>query len=169
MRTPFVRRAAAAATLVIGITAMTAQSAQAVLRDTDYVHITYDKADFGDGIHLWGSPQENGVLTWDESSNGVKTGTLTGRVYWDDFTSGGCARVRIQLYSVAGTWLGTADSDTACRVGGGSVTSKAVNISLRSTAAHKMVITTQKAASPTSRFHREASVTRYWGEVHGRD
>jgi hypothetical protein len=172
MKTSSVRRAATVAALVAGISAGAAGSAQAVVRDVDPFKIAefLGKADFGKGDHVAGSPVHNGVLSWDESTNGrTVTATLSGRVYWDDLTSGGCARIRMRLYTTTGQLAGTVFSPAACRAGGwtGTVPYRTVNMSLSSTTAHMAVVTTQKAPSPSGNYVNEAKVTRYWGEING--
>jgi hypothetical protein len=172
MKTSSIRRAATVATLVAGISMGAAGSAQAVVRDVDpfKIAVWLGKADFGRGNHLWGSPERNGVLIWDESTNGRNvTATLSGRVYWDDVTSGGCARIRMRLYTTSGTLAGTAYSAAACRSGGwtGTVPHRAVNLSLNSLTAHKVVVTAQKAPGGSGPWTNEESVTRYLGQLNG--
>lgn len=174
MNTTTLRRAAAVTALVAGFTAATAGSAQAVVRDTDPFKIAtqWGKADFGSGAHVLGAPKYPGLLSWDESSDGrTVTAKLTGRVYWDDVTSGGCARVRMRLYNTSGALSGTVYSAAACRAGGwtGDVTSRSVNMSRASETANKVVVTTQKAPGPGGDYVNVGSVTRYWGEVNGLD
>src|SRR6476659_9774730 len=56
-------------------------------------------ADFGTGGHHFGSPDNNGTITWDLSVvSGVLTAkaTVSGRLYYDSLSGPGTARLVIQ-------------------------------------------------------------------------
>jgi len=61
------------------------------------------KADFGTGSHHFGSPDNNGVITWDLSViNGllIAKATVSGRLYYDSLSGAGTARLIIQFKKV---------------------------------------------------------------------
>jgi hypothetical protein len=164
------RGTAVAIAVMAGVGIVGAGPASAVVRDVDSVYIAgiLGQADFGSGGHAGGQPLAAGNLTWDDQ--GTQTAArLTGRVFWDDLFSGGCARVRMSLYNTSGTLMDTKYSGKACRAGSGSVVSKSVDLTLSAAHAHKVVVTTQKAASATSPFSNVGSQTRYNGQVNGVD
>ncbi|HEX8509589.1 MAG TPA: hypothetical protein VF635_08865 [Propionibacteriaceae bacterium] len=170
MKTSSVRRAATAVALVAGISAGAAGSAQGVVRDVDTVTINGPHADFGFGALVNGHPSSSGTLTWDEATNQPNkpiTARLKGTVWWSDTSSGGCAQVRLRVYSTANQPLATAKSAKVCRIGSGAPKSLPVDISVISNVAHKVVITTQIGASAEATFRNEKSEVRYWGQIGG--
>ena len=168
-RLPF-WRAAGALAVALGLVGVAANPASAVVRDVDSVRINGAKADFGVGPFVDHHPSGPGTLTWDEATNAPGkrvTGTLKGTVWWDDSSSGGCARVRIRLYGTGAEILHTKWSDAACRVGGGAAKSAPVNIAVWHNRSHRAVITTQIAATENSDYHNQQSLERYWGQIDG--
>lgn len=57
------------------------------------------RADFGDGLHSFGSPSGHGVITYaHEFPSGLTvTGRVRGTLYWDALFSAGCARLTIRF------------------------------------------------------------------------
>jgi hypothetical protein len=164
------RGTAVAIAVMAGVGIAGAGPASADVRDNDSVYIAGfgSQADFGSGGHAGGQPLGAGNLAWDVQEERTAA-RLTGRVYWDDLFSGGCARVRVRLYNTSGVRVDTQYSGKACRSGSGSVVSKPVDLTLSTAHAHKVVVTTQKAASATSPFSNVDSQTWYFGQVNGVD
>lgn len=174
MRTSSVHRTTAAMALVAGVIMLGASPASAVIRDTDPVKIAAPggKADFGSGGHHLGAPDGSGRLSFDDLTDSPKNTirvTLTGRVYWDDGSSGGCALVRMRIFSLSGAKLTTVYSEPVCRVGDGVVKSRSVSISSSQRRAHKVVIATLQSTTKNGPYDLVRSATRYYGEVNGHD
>ena len=163
------RSSLAAAALATGALTLAAAPAHAEVIDTDGVRIAVHlgKADFGNDDHWFGAPQNDGKLTWNDAGS-TRTGTLTGKVYWDDGLSGGCARVKMTLFDSAGHQVGQATSGSACKAGGG-LASRSVTLKVSSAKAHRAVITTQAAPGINGPWKSVGSQTRHYGQVGGTD
>lgn len=79
------------------------------------------RVDFGNGTHTLGSPDGNGVITYDYAVNNnglmVATGRVRGTLYWDSYFSGGCARLTIRFRDFFANNLAIRQSDF-CGPGG---------------------------------------------------
>lgn len=155
-----VRKAIAGAALTatavgaFGSSAMAQQSNRWFLENDD-VKITTQNVDFGDGNHFFGTPTGNARVTWRLDSNQTNLrihAQLSGRVYWDDISSG-CARVRVQYLNANNGVVATDTSGAACRTGFQPFTAPpSVNVSESATNANirQVRIFTQRALTSNS-------------------
>jgi hypothetical protein len=74
-------------------------------------------ADFGDGYHAFGVPQEAGTVSFTRNGNATVTGTVNGILYWDSFSDDSCARLIIEFRNIEGQVLRRNDSQQ-CGPGG---------------------------------------------------
>jgi hypothetical protein len=155
-----------------------AAAAVGTLRDTDRPLMNGGQADFGTGglnVSLSRQPNSAGTLTWHQSlatptTPSIITAHLTGRVYWDDVLSGGCARVRLSLFDTNGVSAGDpVYSHTVCQIGlSGTAPSKSVDLSFKSINAHRALVTTQigaNASTLSSEYVNTAKQSWYFGQV----
>jgi hypothetical protein len=80
------------------------------------VTIENGRADFGDGDHAFGYPQEPATVTFTRNGNATVTGTVNGILYWDAYSSDACSRLIIDFRNIDGDIL---DRDTFQNCGPG--------------------------------------------------
>jgi hypothetical protein len=88
--------------LLAGFFSLTSQAPGATVSQDPW-KINGGKADFGTGSHHFGSPDNNGLITWDLSViNGllIEKATVSGRLYYDSLSGAGTARLIIQFKKV---------------------------------------------------------------------
>jgi hypothetical protein len=78
---------------------------QQVTQKSFPVTINNGKADFGDGGHHFGHPDEPGYITFRRNGDGTVTGGIDGILYWDAFDDDSCARMVIDHRDSTGTIL----------------------------------------------------------------
>ncbi len=71
------------------------------------VTINNGTADFGDGGHHFGRPDEPGYITFRRNTDGTVTGGVDGVLYWDSLGSESCARMVIEHRNSNGAILRT--------------------------------------------------------------
>jgi hypothetical protein len=63
------------------------------------------QADFGDGFHAFGIPQEAGRIIFRRNLDGTVTGSIEGILYWDSASNESCARLITEFRNANGTML----------------------------------------------------------------
>jgi hypothetical protein len=106
------RLVVAGAALAGGSVALLANSASALVTETDNVKITSNGYDLGGAGFTGGVPDDPATLSWDHAWFGVVP-TLTGKIHFEG-VSGECARVRLISYDENGSALGSDYSDRKC-------------------------------------------------------
>ena len=66
-----------------------------VIQKSYPVTINNGKADFGDGGHHFGRPDNPGFITFSRMANGTVTGVVDGTLYYDSFNDNSCAVMEI--------------------------------------------------------------------------
>jgi len=113
--------AAAVATLAVAATLAAATPAQAYSRsdcpsgnvvDVDYLRVDTGSSsvDYGDGPHMWGSPQNNAVICWYSGRTQV---VIRAKLFWDGGNET-CAGLQYRLYDTSGTRLQKVDGGYSC-------------------------------------------------------
>lgn len=166
MFTTSMRRVSIVAAIAAGIVGAAAPSASAVPPiDVDTIRISGGRADFGDGLHILGKPSGDATVAWRQSGSTIGA-TVTGTVYYDDASQGGCARVRVGMYDYSGNRVRPdVNSDVACRTGTGSVATAAVSKSLSQTGSpkpYRVKVTTQVGPGSGATFTDTSSANVYF-------
>jgi hypothetical protein len=66
------------------------------------VTIDNGTADFGDGNHHFGRPDNPGFVSFRRNATGSVTGSVDGILFWDSLSSSGCASMSVNFRSVLG-------------------------------------------------------------------
>ena len=69
------------------------------------VTIDNGQADFGEGFHAFGSPQEAGNIIFRRNLDGTVTGSIEGVLYWDSASNESCARLITEFRNANGAML----------------------------------------------------------------
>jgi hypothetical protein len=88
------------------------------------VAIENGTADFGDGFHFGGTPQEAGIVAFTRNNNATVTAAVEGIIFWDSLSAAGdrCSRLVIEWRDQEGDVLGT-DPILLCGAPGGDANS----------------------------------------------
>ena len=104
---------------VVNNTEVGAASAPVITQVTQKVYsvkVENGAADFGDGNHSFGSPEEPGQIFFTRSANGNMTSIVNGILYWDAFNDDSCSELVLERRTING---GILDSDDFLNCGPG--------------------------------------------------
>ncbi len=105
----------------VGAVSTTITQVRTIIHD---VAIENGTADFGDGFHFGGTPQEAGIVAFTRNNNATVTAAVEGILFWDSLSPSGdfCSRLLIDWRDQEGNVLRT-DPIRLCNAPGGDANS----------------------------------------------
>ncbi len=105
----------------VGAVSTTITQVRTIIHD---VAIENGRADFGDGYHFGGFPQEAGIIAFTRNNNATVTAAVEGILFWDSMSPSGdeCSRLFIDWRDQEGAVLRT-DPILLCNTPGGDANS----------------------------------------------
>jgi len=106
---------------VVNNTEVAAASAPVITQVTQKVYpvlVENGVADFGDGNHSFGSPEEPGQIFFRRNATGTMTSIVNGILFYDSFNGDTCSRLDLERRNINGTILNGSGFFLNCGPGG---------------------------------------------------